>query len=1057
MIHKININVLALCGVLLGTAIAQASQAADYYFRGTPNQWGATLMAQPGSDTWKTCQVFSSSDGDDTPPRFKINEGADWSKPSWPENDYVVDYGSYTITFTLSSGYIDVQSVEGCPASPAVPTGLSVQRNTGVGVSLGWTDVASNETAYIVRRASAEAPQDWKTLVANLPANTASYTDGSINEISASGYFYQIRAANGVVISDSLDSDILNPVGYQHPKAGSLAPVNAGSWGAASWRTGAHFNNGDLELAVYSKNAHRILLEVYERKHWAEAEWDRNAAQARKDYWLVKGVDNIWRAKLDDVPEGTLYAFRAWGPNWTWDESWQRGHSAAGYISDVHREGPAGDADSYIGHRFNPNKVLTDPYAYELSHDTDTPEMLLHGDDGGLYGTGGADLVNLVANSTADSFRYVGPITNDVAIDRRNVDTALWAPKSVAVNIAPYTAIKPAIPMQNTVQMESHVRGLTKHPSTGNLRDLLTNYQHWFDDFNAMQNIPEAYRGTYKGAAMMAPYLKALGINVIEFLPVHETRNDTNQLDHEEAHSNFWGYMTYSFFAPDRYYAYDKSYGGPTREFREMVQAFNAQGIEVWLDVVYNHTGEGGNLGNSYVTAFNSYGGFDAAEYYHLDPFDKRSIVTSATGTGNQMNFSREVNHNLVLDSLSYWIDSMGVSGFRFDLAAVLGRDPDLHEGKDPSTYWNDVKTFYSDHPTLLAIRDLSWDRNAKVVAEAWDLWGYPVGLFPNGWAEWNGRYRDATRKFLKGDPSGHDGVSPNDAFHGDYNFFSDNGGPHKSVNLLVAHDGFTLADLVSYNIKNNNQDHPFGPSDGGSDSNESWDSTGDAKPSNLTTQEFRRQRLRNFWTFQFFSRGVPMIVYGDEFGRTQNGNNNPYALDTPATWNNYNMLASNAPQTVPVHPDFPLAAYHNNLGTGSNSNASVNPLLVFARDIIQRRKNEPALRQADYAMPIYYASETGGSLSSTARARRMHLAGSAVGGSDYVLFVNMWTARIDFSFPTPPANTQWARIVDTAHWAEAVDMNTWSDAAAWRVTDPASEVYGVNPWSIVVFKAVPQ
>lgn len=939
---------------------------------------------------------------------------------------------------------------------PAQPTNLISNRQMGVGVNLSWTDVATNETGYVVKRASVEAPQNWQLLTDALPANTTSYVDASVVSVESTGYVYQISAAHNGSLSAPLVSPVLNLVGYQHPKAGSLMPINPSAWAMANWKLGANFNSTDLEVAVYSKNAERILLEIYEHKHWADADFDSKAAQARRDYWLVKGSDNIWRGKLANVPEGTLYAFRVWGPNWPWNESWKRGHSNVGYVSDVHRTGSVENISSYTGHRFNPNKVLTDPYAYELSHDTDSPEMLISGDNGGIYGGGGVDLVPLVAASKASNFQYAGPITDDVVMDRRNVDTALWAPKSVAVRIAPYTATKPNIPQQNTIQMETHLRGLTQHPSTGNLRDLLTNYQQWFDNFDDMKNIPEEYRGTYKGAAMMAPYLKALGINVIQFLPLQETRNDVNDLKHPSAYPNFWGYMTYSFFAPDRRFAKDKSYGGPTREFRDMVEAFNQHGIEVWMDVVYNHTGEGGNWGNPFVTGFTSYGGFDAAEYYHLNPFDKRFLESGATGTGNQMNFSRAVNHRLVLDSLAYWIDNMGVSGFRFDLAAVLGRDPDAHEGKSAAEYWPAVKGFNTNHQTLIGIRDLAANRSAKMIAEAWDLWGYPVGQFPNGWGEWNGRFRDSARKFLKGDPSGHAGISLNDAFYGDFNHFNDNGGPHKSVNFVVAHDGFTLADMVSYNLKNNAQVAPFGPSDGGSDNNDSWDSTGIAKPANLTTEQFRRQRWRNFWVFQFFSRGVPLIVYGDEFGRTQNGNNNPYSLDTPATWNNYAMLATRAPQTVPLHPDYPAVNYHNNLGTASNANAQVNPLLVFAREVMQRRKGEPALRQANYAMPIGYASETGGLLGSDARARRMHIVGSQAGGNDYVLFMNMWTDQVNFRFPSPPSGKKWARIIDTAHWAEAASMNVWSDSQAWSVNDPTNAIYGVNPWSIVVFKAVP-
>jgi len=952
-------------------------------------------------------------------------------------------------SLSSSSSSFSSSSSSSIAIVPAQPKNLTSTRQAGVGVSLSWVDVADNETGYVVKRAASETPTTWVTLSDTLPANTTSYVDASVNSFESNGYVYQILAAKGATLSNPLNSTEVNLTGYQHPKTGSLAPVTPNTWGNANWKLGGRFNGSDLEVGVFSKNAERILLEVYSYKHLADAKKagkDEKAAQARQDYWLVKGPDNIWRGKLANLPEGTLYAFRAWGPNWTWNETWHRGNTAAGYISDVSRTGPADVASSYTGHRYNPNKVLIDPYALELSHDRENPELLASKDNGGIYGTGGIDLADLVKDipitvtNPKFPYQYSGPITGNVAIDRRNIDTGIWAPKSIALKVTPYVAVKPNIPQESTIQMEAHLRGLTKHPSTGDLRSLLTNYKSWFANFDDVQDIPEALRGTYKGAGMMAPYVKALGINVIEFLPMQEANNNENN-DLSPTKANFWGYSTSGFFAPDRFYSSDKTPGGPTREFREMVEAFNKQGIEVWMDVVYNHTGEGGNWDSSFksfIAGFNSFGGFDTTEYYLLNT-DKRSFNKGATGVDNQLNFANAVNTNLVVDSLTYWADNMGISGFRFDLATVLGRTP---------------TTFSSNSPAISAIRDLALTKNVKITAEPWDNWGSELGNFQSGWAEWNGRFRDATRKFLKGDASGSDGVKLNDAFHGDFDHFNDNGGPQKSVNLIAAHDGLNLADLVSYNTdvtRNASLAAPFGPTDGGADNNESWDSTGTAKPADLTVEQFRRQRLRNFWVFQFFSRGVPMIVYGDEFGRTQNGNNNPYSIDTPATWNNYAMLASNAPQTVAVHPDYPTAKYNNNLGTATNTNATFNPLLAFSREIMQRRKGDAALRQANYNMPINYASETGVGLTDGARARRMHIEGSKAGGSDYVLFMNMKTDKVDFSFPSAPAGKKWVRIIDTANWAEKETYNTWTDATAW----PANGNYGVNPWAIVVFKAI--
>jgi len=372
----------------------------------------------------------------------------------------------------------------------------------------------------------------------------------------------------------------------------------------------------------------------------------------------------------------------------------------------------------------------------------------------------------------------------------------------------------------------------------------------------------------------------------------------------------------------------------------------------------------------------------------------------------------------------------MGISGYRFDLAAVIGRKPDLHAWEPSDTYWDRVKAFYSDHPTLTAMASLGASKSAWMIAEAWDMWGYPVGMFPSGWGEWNGRYRDAIRKYMKGDTSGYDGVSVTDAFHGDYNHFNDQGGPHKSINLLVAHDGFTLADLVSYNTKmNTTLGWPFGPSDGGNDNNDSWDSNGN--------QTLRRQRIRNFWTFQMFSRGTPMVVYGDELARTQNGNNNPYNIDSVMTWNNYNMIDNDAPHTESTGSS---SGYHNNIGTDGKLDNS-NNIFLFSTNLMKLRRDTTALHASNYAEEIGYASETGGTLSSGARAIR-------IWRGDFLICSNMWTETINFTLPALDSGYSWVRIVDTASWAE-------SDNNYWDVEDGAviSGTYGVNAWSIAVFK----
>jgi glycogen operon protein len=541
-------------------------------------------------------------------------------------------------------------------------------------------------------------------------------------------------------------------------------------------------------------------------------------------------------------------------------------------------------------------------------------------------------------------------------------------------------------------------------------------------------DIPAGCRGTYRAAGMMAPYLQGLGINVIELLPVHESDNDTIPLD--RSGGNYWGYVTDGFFAPDRHYACDRTLGGATAEWKAMVRAFHDKGIEVWLDVVFNHTGEGGNWDSTrQVAEVTGLRGFDNIDFYELVGGDPASYFET-TGVGNNVNVANPAGRRLVLDSLRYWALQMGADGFRFDLAAELGRDA------APSYNFNPRAQL------LLDIAQLASSNNLDVVAEPWDIGAFGVGQFPSGWGEWNGKFRDATRRFFNGDLSGANGLTYADAFYGDFNDYSDQGGPARSVNLIVAHDGFTLADLVSYAGKTNaGRQWPFGPSDGGSDSNDSWDTGGD--------QALRRQRFRSLLVWELLSRGMPMLVAGDELARTQNGNNNPYNVDAPGTWNNYGMIASDSPHLVAT--GVTGEAYHNNFGTDGHADGK-NALFQFARQLIGLRRSASALRQADYTMPISFAKNdgAGGFDSHSDRAVRIHLDGSQVGDSDYLLYVNNWTGIVTFTAPPPDTGKHWVRLIDTASWAESHD-NFWTPAEATTSTGP----YDAHPWSIVVLKAV--
>jgi isoamylase len=800
-----------------------------------------------------------------------------------------------------------------------------------------------------------------------------------------------LLAGGAASCAEAIESEAIEPerevqLQVGHPASGPFSPVSPGSWGTATWAQGATFVAGEgsnLRVAVYAAHATRVLLEIYPAATGASAQYD---------YVMARGSDGIWRAQIASVPGKTLYAFRAWGPNWPFSASWAPG-SSAGFASDV----------DVSGNRYNPNKVVADPYARELSHDKTSPALLAAGLDGEIYGTGGA------------SYR---------GAPRRNFDTGPWAPKSVALVNTASTGTKPAVAARDAVIYEAHVRGLTAHPSATSLTALLAG----IPGFAGVVDIPASCRGTYRAAGMMAPYLQGLGINVIELLPIHESDNDAIPLD--AAGGNYWGYMTDGFFAPDRHYACDRSPGGATAEWKAMIRAFHDRGIEVWLDVVYNHTGEGGNWdATRQAAAITSFRGLDNIDFYQLANGDPASYFET-TGVGNNFNVATAASRRLVLDSLRYWANTMGVDGFRFDLAAELGRDAAPSYG------------FNAGAQLLRDIAALGATTGADMIAEPWDIGAYAVGQFPNGWGEWNGKYRDASRRFFNGDLGGASGLTYADVFYGDFADYNDQGGPARSVNFLVAHDGFTLADLVSYGAKTNAARRwPFGPSDGGSDGNDSWDSGGD--------QALRRQRFRSLWTWQMFSRGVPMIVAGDELARTQNGNNNPYNVDAPGTWNNYGMIATDSPHRASTGVSG--EAYHNNFGSDARADGK-NALFQFARQLIALRRSARALRQGDYAMPILFAKNdgSGGFNSRADRAVRIHLDGSSVGDADYVVYVNNWTGIVTFTPPAPDAGKKWVRLIDTAAWAESHD-NIWSDAEAATIAG----TYDVHPWSVVALKAV--
>jgi glycogen operon protein len=430
-------------------------------------------------------------------------------------------------------------------------------------------------------------------------------------------------------------------------------------------------------------------------------------------------------------------------------------------------------------------------------------------------------------------------------------DNAATAMKSVVVDPRQYDweGDQPLHrPSAQTIVYEMHVRGFTRHPSSG---------------------LPERTRGTYAGVIAKIPYLTALGITAVELLPVFQF----DALDAPAGHINYWGYAPVSFFAPHQAYSSRQEALGPVVEFRDMVKALHRAGIEVILDVVFNHTAEGDQNGPTIC-----FRGFENRSYYVLEGNGSR--YSNYTGTGNTLNANHPIVRRLIVDSLRYWVQEMHVDGFRFDLASILSRDPDGRPLPNPPVLW-DIES----DPALAG---------TKLIAEAWDAAGlYQVGSFVgDAWKEWNGRFRDDVRGFVRGDEGAVGRVA--DRLVGSPDVYG-----HKqreaeaSVNFVTCHDGFTLNDLVSYNHKHN-EANGEGNRDG-ADDNRSWNCGVEGPSTDAVVEALRNRQVKNFLTLTVFSLGMPMLLMGDEVRRTQRGNNNAYCLDDETSWFDWALLKEHA------------------------------------------------------------------------------------------------------------------------------------------------------------------
>ncbi|BBH70455.1 glycogen operon protein GlgX homolog [Actinoplanes sp. OR16] len=471
-----------------------------------------------------------------------------------------------------------------------------------------------------------------------------------------------------------------------------------------------------------------------------------------------------------------------------------------------------GPYDPSRGLRCNPSKLLLDPYAKAIDGDFRWDQALF-------------------------SYNFGDPNSYNDA------DSAPFAARSVVINpFFDWGNDKPLkIPMWETVIYEAHVKGMTvQHP-----------------------DIPDDVKGTYSGIAhpAMIKYLRSLGVTAIELMPVHQFVHDSGLI--EKGLTNYWGYNTIGFFAPHNGYSSFGGVGGQVQEFKAMVKALHAAGIEVILDVVYNHTAEGNHLGPTL-----SFRGIDNPAYYRLVDQDK-SYYYDTTGTGNSLNVRHHESLRLIMDSLRYWVTEMHVDGFRFDLAAALARE--FHEVDRLAAFFDLV----NQDPVVSQV---------KLIAEPWDVGdgGYQVGGFPPNWTEWNGKYRDSVRDFWRGEPSSLGEFASR--FTGSSDLYQDDGRrPIASINFVTAHDGFTLNDLVSYNEKHNDANGE-GNRDGESH-NRSWNCGVEGPTDDADVVMLRERQKRNFLTTLLLSQGVPMIAHGDELGRTQQGNNNVYCQDGPISW----------------------------------------------------------------------------------------------------------------------------------------------------------------------------
>ena len=654
---------------------------------------------------------------------------------------------------------------------------------------------------------------------------------------------------------------------------------------------GAYHRHGGVNFSLFSRNAAHVWLELFDKPEDGEP-----AVAIELDPQRHRTGD-LWHVWIKGITYGQLYAFRVDGP----------------YLPEE-------------GHRFNRHRLLLDPYSTAL------------------LGTSRWDFNRALGFDSSSPLKDLTPCPED---------NAAWSPKSLLTDYRfDWDGDRPLkVAWADTIIYETHVRGLTIHPSSGVKRP-----------------------GTFLGVIEKIPYFKELGITAVELMPVQEFKEGELVVRNPftgESLRNYWGYNTVAFFAPKESYGAGSAPGCQVREFKTMVRELHKAGIEVILDIVLNHTAEGDELGPTL-----NFRGIENSIYYMLK--SDRRLYRNYSGCGNTLNCNHPVVRSYILDCLRYWVIEMHVDGFRFDLASVLGRDEK-----------GDV---LSNPPLLETIAEDPILRDVKLIAEAWDAGGaYQVGSFPGQrWSEWNNRFRDDIRRFWRGDP----GMVPLLATRicGSADLYQDNRKvPMNSINFITCHDGFTLHDLVSYSAKHNEVNGEDGRDGENLNYSENYGAEGETGAPII--QATRLRQIKNMLATLCISRGVPMIFGGDEFRRTQGGNNNAYCQDNEVSWYDWSLLNKHY------------------------------ELFRFTREMLAFRTRHQVLRAQDFYAPqdiLWFSpggrppdwSGAGLTLGCMIRPQR------SLGGTESlalcVLF-NAETGEVRFKLPSPPGGEHWHVAVDTA------------------------------------------